>query len=58
MRIIILDFSSGEVHVFPFDKNMETASDFFETDAAEQHNLKETDCQYMVVEHLYIESHE
>lgn len=49
MKITILDFSTGEVFVFPFEDDLyEDASDFFSGPEANDYELNESDCQYMV----------
>lgn len=53
MKITILDFSTGEVFIFPYDENIyDDAQDFFEGAYAEEYGLREGDCQYMVSESL------
>jgi hypothetical protein len=57
-KIIILDFSTGEVHVFPYDEDLyEDASDFLENDICKELGIRESDCQYMVVDQLNIQIH-
>ena len=58
-KIIILDFSTAEVHVFPYDVNVwENAEDFFiglaETTG---HYFTESNCQWMIVDELNIQIH-
>lgn len=48
MKIVILNFASGAVYVFPFEGG--EAQDFFDTPIAEEYCLRENDCQYMVTE--------
>lgn len=56
MKITILDFSTGEVFIFPYDENIyEDAQDFFEGAYAEQYGLQESNCQYMVSEQLALQ---
>jgi hypothetical protein len=44
-KIIILDFSNGEVYIKNYDdKQWEDAEDFLS-----EHGFKETDCQWMIV---------
>lgn len=52
MQITVLDFSSGNVYVIPFDNNIysnDNIQDFFDA-VNEQHdlNLKESNCQWMI----------
>jgi len=47
-KIIILDFNSGSAYVFEFPKHLTEASDFFDTEEAEEEGLTEGNCQYMV----------
>ena len=56
MKITILDFSTGEVFIFPFDENIyEDAQDFFDSAYAEEHGLREGECQYMVSDTLTLQ---
>lgn len=58
-KIIILDFSTGEVHIFPYDENVwENGEDFIE-DENENGNiaLSLINCQWMIVNELKIEIH-
>ncbi len=58
-KIIILDFESGEVHVFNYDSNIfEDFSDFVIV-INEEHdlNLREKNCQWMIVDDLNIQIH-
>jgi hypothetical protein len=49
MKIAILDFSTGELFIFPFDNELyDDASDFFESPEAKDYYLTESNCQYMV----------
>jgi hypothetical protein len=58
MKIIILDFSTGEVFVFPYDENIyDNAEDFFESDYCKEIGIRETDCQYMVSDNLTLQIH-
>jgi len=53
MKIIILDFSTAETYVFDYDENIyDDTSDFFESEGVKELQIRETDCQYMVVEEL------
>lgn len=55
MKITILDFSTGEVFIFPYDKNIyDYAQDFFESEYAEEYGLSEGNCQYMVSDSLIL----
>lgn len=54
-KIIILDFRTAEVHIFPYDENVwESCEDFIES---EEINLNSNDCQWMVADNLKIEIH-
>ncbi len=56
MKITILDFSTGEVFIFPYDENIyEDAQDFFDSPYAEEFGLQESNCQYMVSETLTLQ---
>ncbi len=56
--IIILDFSDGEVYVFPFDTGLfsnDNIEDFFEAiNELHELELQEKNCQWMIKEHLKI----
>jgi hypothetical protein len=49
-KIIILDFITGEVHVFPFDENIMTCEEFFELDEIIERGIEESNSQYMVTD--------
>lgn len=54
-KIIILDFRTAEVHVFPYNEHLwEDCIEFIES---EEINLNSNDCQWMVVDNLKIEIH-
>jgi len=55
MKIIILDFSTGEVHVYPYDINVwEDAIEFIE---CEEIGLNSNNCQWMTTDNLSIQIH-
>jgi hypothetical protein len=55
MKIAILDFSTGELFIFPFDNELyDDASDFFNGPEASDYCLTESNCQYMVSDDLKI----
>jgi hypothetical protein len=57
-KIIILDFSTTKVHVFLYDENVwDNTEDFFDSDYCIEKGIKETNCQYMVVDDLNIQIH-
>ena len=57
-KIIILDFESGEVHVFPYDRfAYEDGEDFFEAINEYGYNFGDSNCQWMIVDELNIEIH-
>jgi hypothetical protein len=58
-KIIILDFESGEVHVFNYDSNIfEDFSDFVIVINEEYDlNLREKNCQWMIIDDLNIMIH-
>lgn len=57
-KIIILDFSTSQTHVFPYDENLyENVSDFFDSVICDELGIRETNCQYMVVDKLVIHMH-
>jgi hypothetical protein len=56
MKITILDFSSGEVFIFPYDKNIyDNAEDFFNSSYCQERGIREKNCQYMVSDHLTLQ---
>jgi len=58
MKIIILDFSTTETHVFPYDENIyDNSEDFFDSAYCKELGIRERDCQYMVVEDLTLQIH-
>jgi hypothetical protein len=59
MKIIILDFSTAEVHVFPYDKNVWSDPEDFIEDMNENGPvaLSLSNCQYMIVDNLQIQIH-
>jgi len=58
-KIIILDFSTTEVHVFPYDKNVWDGGEDFIEDENENGDiaLSLSNCQWMIVDDLKIEIH-
>jgi hypothetical protein len=58
-KIIILDFSTAEVHVFPYDENVWTDAEDFITDENENGSiaLSLSNCQWMIVDDLNIQIH-
>lgn len=51
-KIIILDFESGEVLVYPYDENIwEDAEDFM---SSEEVDINHNNCQWMIVDELQI----
>ena len=58
-KIIILDFSTAEVHVFPYDENVWANGEDFITDENENGNiaLSLINCQWMIVDELNIQIH-
>jgi hypothetical protein len=56
MKITILDFSTAEVFIFPYDENIyDNAEDFFESAYCTERGIRETNCQYMVSDHLILQ---
>lgn len=54
-KIIILDFSTAEVHVYPYDESIwEDCIEFIES---EEIGLNSNNCQWMVVDELNIQIH-
>lgn len=58
-KIIILDFSTAEVHVFPYDDNVWENGEDFIVDENENGSiaLSLSNCQYMIVDDLNIQIH-
>ena len=56
MKITILNFSTGEVFIFPYDENIyEDAQDFFDSEYCTERGIIEEDCQYMVSDMLTLQ---
>jgi hypothetical protein len=56
MKIIILNFATAEVFIFPYDENIyDNCEDFFDSPYCEELGLRESDCQYMVVDNLKLQ---
>lgn len=56
-KIIILDFTNGEVHVFPFDSNTHDADGLVEELHEGGEISSPSNCQWMTVEELSIKIH-
>jgi hypothetical protein len=58
-KIIILDFSTGEVHIFPYDENIWEDGEDFIVDENENGSiaLSLSNCQWMIVDNLNIAIH-
>ena len=57
-KIIILDFSTSEVHVFDFDQQKyEDGETFMASEEMEDYDFKESQCQWMIVDELKLEIH-
>jgi len=58
-KIIILDFSTAEVHVFPYDENVWDDGEDFIVDENENGSiaLSLSNCQYMILDELNIQIH-
>lgn len=60
-KIIILDFATAVVHVFTFDENIYSSGaivDFFDAMNEEgDYGLKESQCEWMIVQELKLEIH-
>jgi hypothetical protein len=55
MKIIILDFTIGEVHIYPYDLNI--WEDAIELIESEEVGLNSNNCQWMVVDELKLQIH-
>jgi hypothetical protein len=60
-KIIILDFSTAKVHVFPYDENIYSDGEgFINNEWIEEEyglGLKESQCQWMITDDLNIQIH-
>jgi hypothetical protein len=58
-KIVILDFSTAEVHVFSYDSNVWDSGEDFFAGLAEttEHNFSESNCQWMILDELKIQIH-
>jgi hypothetical protein len=57
-KIIILDFSTSEVHVFNYDTNIyEEYEDFYTAMDDEGYNFTDSNCQCLITENLNIQIH-
>lgn len=55
MKIVILDFSTQEIHIYDYDLNKwEDCIDFIES---KEIGLNSNNCQWMVVDKLKLEIH-
>ena len=55
MKIVILDFTTGQVHIYPYDLNVwEDAIEFIES---EEVGLNSNNCQWMTVDNLKLQIH-
>lgn len=55
MKIIILNFKTKEVFIFPYDENIyEDGESFFESEYCRELDIRLKDCNYMVVDELNI----
>lgn len=55
-KIIILDFSTGEVHIFNFDqKTFDDGESFME--AHPEYCFKESQCEWMITEEIKLNIH-
>ena len=59
MKIIILDYSTSEVHVFDYDRNMfESGEQYIEMlNEDGNYHFKKSEISFMVVENLSINIH-
>jgi hypothetical protein len=56
MKITILDFSTGEVFIFPYDENVyEDAQDFFDSEYCTDRGINLSNCEYMVSDTLTLQ---
>ena len=56
-KIIVLDFVTSEVHVFPFDRFVYEDGEQFVSEDPYEAGLNLSNCQYMVVDELNITVH-
>jgi hypothetical protein len=56
MKITILDFSTTEVFIFPYDENIyDDVEDFFDSAYCTDRGIRKTNCQYMVSDNLTLQ---
>jgi hypothetical protein len=53
MKIIVIDYSTSEVHVYPFNESGDTACE----DCLSEHGHRESDCEWMIVDELKLTIH-
>lgn len=56
-KIIILDFSTSKVHIFPFDTFIYDDGEHFISKDDYQLGFTESNCQWMIVNELTIQIH-
>lgn len=57
MYIIILDYSVGDVNIFPYNDSMGPIEDYIEELAGDNKISSVNNCDYMVVEDLKLQIH-
>ena len=54
-KLIVLDFTSSEVHIYPYDENIwECPEDFADENGI---TVLDSNCQWMVVDELKLQTH-
>jgi hypothetical protein len=55
MKIVVLDFETGQVHIYPYDENV--WEDYIEFLESEEIGLNSNNCQCMTVSNLNLQIH-
>jgi hypothetical protein len=53
MKLIVMDYNTVEVHVYPFTNSGDTACE----DCLAEHGHKESECSWMIVDELKLTVH-
>lgn len=57
MKIIILDFTTTEVHIFPYDDSFGNAEEYMQVLEEDGSITSVSNCQWMVVDDLKLQIH-
>jgi hypothetical protein len=56
MKIVILDYNTDIVYVFPYDEILyEDGTDFFNSDYCKSRGILESNCEYMISNNLTLQ---